>query len=54
MNKLIFLDTNILGMVTNPKNTNTICQECKEWLDALPLKRMVRCTTIKRLSNNFT
>ncbi|MBE9050855.1 PIN domain-containing protein [Nostocales cyanobacterium LEGE 11386] len=38
MSKLIFLDTNILGMVTNPKNTNTICQECKEWLDALPLK----------------
>lgn len=39
MSKLIFLDTNILGMVTNPKNTNIICQECKEWLDALPLKR---------------
>lgn len=38
MSKLIFLDTNVLGMVTNPKNINTICQECKEWLDALPLK----------------
>jgi len=38
MNKLILLDTNILGMVTNPKNINPICQQCKEWLDELPLK----------------
>ncbi|QSV65697.1 MAG: type II toxin-antitoxin system VapC family toxin [Aphanizomenon flos-aquae DEX188] len=38
MNKLIFLDTNILGMVTNPKSSNSNCQECKEWLDELPLK----------------
>jgi len=35
MNKLIVLDTNVLGMVTNPKNTNPIWQECKEWLDEL-------------------
>jgi predicted nucleic acid-binding protein len=38
MSKLVFLDTNVLGMVTNPKNTHTICQECKAWLDELPLK----------------
>ncbi|MFM2065033.1 MAG: hypothetical protein RLZZ507_4704 [Cyanobacteriota bacterium] len=38
MNRLIFLDTNILGMVTNPKNSNPVCQQCKEWLDELPLK----------------
>ncbi len=38
MTKLILLDTNILGMVTNPKSSSQICQECKNWLDDLPLK----------------
>jgi len=38
MSRLVFLDTNILGMVTNPKNSNPICQQCKEWLDELPVK----------------
>jgi hypothetical protein len=30
MNKLIFIDTNILGMVTKPKNSNPVSQQCKE------------------------
>ena len=38
MSKLILLDTGILGMVTNPKTSNPICQQCKEWLDNLPLE----------------
>ncbi|MDZ8083026.1 MAG: hypothetical protein RMX35_28660 [Nostoc sp. DcaGUA01] len=37
MSKLVFLDTNILGMVTNPKNSNPICQECKEKCDRAKL-----------------
>lgn len=32
------LDTGLLGMVTNPKTSSAICQECKLWLDDLPLK----------------
>jgi predicted nucleic acid-binding protein len=32
------LDTGPLGMVTNPKTSSAICQECKLWLDDLPLK----------------
>ncbi len=32
------LDTGPLGMVTNPKTSSPICQECKLWLDNLPLK----------------
>jgi len=32
------LDTAPLGMVTNPKTSSAICQECKLWLDDLPLK----------------
>ncbi len=37
MSRLILLDTNILGMVTNPKTSSTICQDCKYWLDNLPI-----------------
>jgi predicted nucleic acid-binding protein len=32
------LDAGPLGMVTNPKTSSAICQECKLWLDDLPLK----------------
>lgn len=32
------LDAGPLGMATNPKTSSTICQECKLWLDDLPLK----------------
>jgi len=32
------LDTGPLGMVTNPKSSSAICQECKLWLDNLPLQ----------------
>ena len=32
------LDTGSLGMATNPKTSSAICQECKLWLDDLPLK----------------
>lgn len=32
------LDTGPLGMVTNPKTTSPVCQECKLWLDSLPQK----------------
>jgi len=32
------LDTGPLGMVTNPKTSSAICQECKLWLDDLALK----------------
>lgn len=35
MKKLVLLDANIVGMVTNPKSSNLIC---KEWLDELPVK----------------
>ncbi|HEY9704646.1 MAG TPA: hypothetical protein V6C58_19550 [Allocoleopsis sp.] len=37
MNKLILLDTGVLGMVTNPKTTDPICEQCKQWLNSLPL-----------------
>lgn len=32
------LDAGPLGMATNPKTSSAICQECKLWLDDLPLK----------------
>ncbi len=32
------LDSGPLGMVTNPKTTSAVCQECKLWLDSLPEK----------------
>lgn len=32
------MDTGPLGMVTNPKTTSAESQECKLWLDSLPLK----------------
>ena len=31
------LDTDPVGMVTNPKTTSAECQECEIWLDSLPL-----------------
>jgi predicted nucleic acid-binding protein len=34
MNRLILLDTGLLGMITNPK-ANPDCQACKQWLNAL-------------------
>ena len=39
------LDTGPLEMVTNPKTSSAICQECKLWLDDLPLKgyQMIYC-----------
>ncbi|HEY9609091.1 nucleic acid-binding protein [Allocoleopsis sp.] len=38
MSRIVMLDTGPLGMVTNPKTSSAICQECKLWLDDLPLK----------------
>ncbi len=38
MSRIVILDTGPLGMVTNPKTSSAICQECKLWLDDLPLK----------------
>ncbi|HAG82468.1 MAG TPA: nucleic acid-binding protein [Cyanobacteria bacterium UBA12227] len=38
MSRIVMLDTGPLGMVTNPKTSSPICQECKLWLDNLPLK----------------
>jgi predicted nucleic acid-binding protein len=35
---MIMLDSSPLGMVTNPKTISAECQECKVWLDTLPLK----------------
>ena len=32
------IDSGPVGMVTNPKTTSAECQDCKLWLDALPLK----------------
>jgi predicted nucleic acid-binding protein len=37
MSRIILLDSGPLGMVTNPKTTLSECQECKLWLDNLPL-----------------
>jgi predicted nucleic acid-binding protein len=38
MSKIVMLDAGPLGMATNPKTSSPICQECKLWLDTLPLK----------------
>ncbi|MBW4509494.1 MAG: nucleic acid-binding protein [Scytonematopsis contorta HA4267-MV1] len=38
MSKIVILDSGPLGMVTNPKTTSTESQECKLWLDNLPLR----------------
>ena len=38
MSRVVVLDSGPVGMVTNPKTTFTECQECKVWLDSLPLK----------------
>jgi predicted nucleic acid-binding protein len=38
MSRMVILDSGPLGMVTNPKTTSAECQECKVWLDNLPLK----------------
>lgn len=35
MSRLIILDSGPLGMVTNPKSTPPIHQECKQWFNAL-------------------
>lgn len=38
MSRIVILDSGPLGMATNPKTSSAICQECKLWLDDLPLK----------------
>ncbi len=38
MSRMVMLDSGPLGMVTNPKTTSPECQECKLWLNTLPLK----------------
>ena len=35
------IDSGPVGMVTNPKTTSAECQDCKLWLDALPLKTAI-------------
>lgn len=38
MSKLIILDSGPLGMATNPKASSIECQECKLWLENLPVR----------------
>ncbi|MGK7901356.1 MAG: nucleic acid-binding protein [Hormoscilla sp.] len=35
MNRVIILDSGPLGMVTNPKASSAVVQECQLWLDSL-------------------
>lgn len=37
MSNIVMLDSGPLGMVTNPKTNISVHQECKLWLDNLPL-----------------
>ena len=38
MSQIVLLDSGPLGMVTNPKATSPLHQECQLWLQSLPLK----------------
>ena len=38
MSQIVLLDSGPLGMVTNPKATSPLYQECQLWLQSLPLK----------------
>lgn len=38
MSRIVLLDSGPLGMVTNPKASSIEAEECKLWLNSLPLK----------------